>query len=314
MKISIIVPVYNAGIYLEHAVQSLMSNATEGHQFEILLVDDRSTDELTLHLLAKLEKNPMVSVLRQTVNGGPAKARNAGLRAATGDWVGFLDADDLMAPGTMEFRIKIISEMPDARWIVGNVLELRQEGVLSDSDHFSKMREVGKKIADDIFFLPKPTQEMLTWNILPVLGAMLIRKDVFIETEYLAEELTYGEDIHFCLVISAHAELYWTSRPCLHLRRHHDSLTKDVFRGAKAMPKASLMLLKDKRFRNFRKQLRWQHAANLRRLSMEHLKRGQRANALLTTLLAIRWVPNDSRNFKNLLKISLLSEKRLMEI
>ena len=54
MKISVIVPVYNAGIYLEHAVQSLMANITDQHQFEILLVDDNSTDELTLHLLAEL--------------------------------------------------------------------------------------------------------------------------------------------------------------------------------------------------------------------------------------------------------------------
>ena len=253
-------------------------------------------------------------MLRQPVNGGPAKARNVGLRAATGDWVGFLDADDLMAPGTMAFRLKIIKEVPDVRWILGNVLEIRQKDVLSDENHFSKIKEVGKEIAPDIFFLRQPTKEMLTWNILPVLGAMLIRKDVFIETKYLAEELTYGEDIHFCLVISAHADLYWTPQPCLHLRRHHDSLTKDVFRGAKAMPKASLMLLKDKRFRNFRKQLRWQHAANLRRLSMEHLKKGQRIDAILTTLLAIRWVPNDLRNFKNLSKILLLTEKRLMQI
>lgn len=124
---------------------------------------------------------------------------------------------------------------------------------------------------------------MLTWSTLPVLGTMLIRKDVFSETEYLAEELTYGEDVNFCLVVSAHAELYWTLLPSLHLRRHHDSITKDVFRNAKTMPKASIMLPKDKKFRNFRKQSSWQHTANVRRLSMEHLKRKQRVDALLTT-------------------------------
>src|SRR6476620_1789237 len=106
MKFSIIVLVYNAGIFLPEAVQSVLDNTSEGYELEILLIDDKSTDNVTLSLLDDFEKRPGIRVIRQTENGGPAKARNAGLRAATGDWIGFLDADDMMAPDTMAHRLR----------------------------------------------------------------------------------------------------------------------------------------------------------------------------------------------------------------
>ncbi|WP_194710981.1 glycosyltransferase family 2 protein [Noviherbaspirillum soli] len=300
MKVSIIVPVFNAGTFLREAVQSALNNTAEGYELEILLVDDKSTDEVTLSLLDGFEKDPQIRVIRQTENGGPAKARNAGLRVATGDWVGFLDADDIMAPGTMEHRINVIKQIPEARWLLADILEMRRPNELSHENHFATIQNVGKVIAPSLYHLSRPTKEMLEWPMLPVLGAMLVRKDVFAETGLLGEKLTYGEDIHFCLVLSRYADLYWTPKPCLYLRRHHESMTKDTFRGAQAMPKASLLLLKDKQFYPYKKQLRWQHAANLRLLSKAYANNGNKLRAIISAISALRWVPNDMRNIKAL--------------
>lgn len=245
-----------------------------------------------------MKKTPKIRVIRQSHNGGPAKARNAGIRAATGEWICFLDADDVMAPDAMALRLKIIDQMPDLRWLVADILEIRQPGKLSHEAHFTQLQNKSEQIAPEIFRLPRPTREMLTWGILPVLGAMMIRRDLFSVTGLFSEELTYGEDVHFCLLLSCHADLYWTPRPCLHLRRYHESMTKDTFRGAREMPKSSLMLLKDNRFKNFRKQLRWQHSANLRLLSGEYRKRGLKRDAFISALAALYWVPHDGKNFK----------------
>jgi glycosyltransferase involved in cell wall biosynthesis len=302
MKISIIVPVFNAGIFLTDAVQSIFSNETKEHQFEIILIDDKSTDGVTLSLLDELEKKPEIRVIRQIENGGPAKARNAGLRIATGDWIGFLDADDMMAPGTMASRLEIIKNVPEARWLLADILEMRRPNELFHENHFSKIHNEGTEIVPGVFRLNRPTSEMLNWGILPVLGAMMIRSDVFSETGLFGEELTYGEDIHFCLVLSRHADLYWIPKPCLYLRRYHESMTKDTFRGAQAMPKSSLLLIHDIRFRAFKKQLRWQHAANLRLLSSAYIKHRNRTDAIASALSALRWVPNDTRNVKALLE------------
>lgn len=306
MKISIIIPVYNAGPFLSEAIKSINDNKTNDHSFEIILIDDKSTDETTLMLIRSLENDPDIRVIRQSINGGPAKARNAGIRAATGDWIGFLDADDLMAPGTMRNRIDVIKQVPGARWILGDILEMRRKNELSHENHFAAIKNHGTEVAPDVYRLVRPTREMLNWSILPVLGAMLIHRDVFKNTGLLGEKLTYGEDIHFCLVLSRHADLYWMTHACLYLRRHHESMTKDVFRGAQSMPKASLLLLKDKQFRQFRKQLRWQHAANLRTLSKSYIFHGNKFGAIVSAAAAIRWVPNDRRNFEAF-KDSLLS-------
>lgn len=58
MKITIIVPVFNAGKFLEDALASIFNNEVSGHELEIILIDDRSIDTITLALLAQYEKNP----------------------------------------------------------------------------------------------------------------------------------------------------------------------------------------------------------------------------------------------------------------
>ena len=90
-KISIIVPAYNAELYLKRCVDSLLNQTID--ETEIILVDDGSTDktpELCDYYAATYES---VKVIHKT-NGGPSNARNAGIESATGRYIGFVDADD----------------------------------------------------------------------------------------------------------------------------------------------------------------------------------------------------------------------------
>lgn len=95
VKVSIIVPVYNAREYLEDTVHALLEQTLT--DYEILLIDDGSTDgsgELC-HSLTK--KHPQVSAYT-IPNGGPGHARNFGIQQAQGEYIGFCDADDLPDP------------------------------------------------------------------------------------------------------------------------------------------------------------------------------------------------------------------------
>ena len=94
-KISVIVPIYNAIKYLGATVESLLS-VTEP-DIEIILVDDGSTDGSGE--LCNTVFDTRVRVIHKE-NGGVSSARNAGLAVATGDYIGFLDADDLIYPDT----------------------------------------------------------------------------------------------------------------------------------------------------------------------------------------------------------------------
>ncbi|WP_426112986.1 glycosyltransferase family A protein [Massilia sp. PWRC2] len=92
VNISAIVPAYNVERYIEAALASLLGQSAPFH--EILIVDDGSTDG-TAAMLGQYLAHPLVRIVR-TANGGQGRARNLALRMATGNYVYFFDADDLL--------------------------------------------------------------------------------------------------------------------------------------------------------------------------------------------------------------------------
>lgn len=98
-KVSIIVPVYNSAPYLPACLDSILN---QSHQhLQVILVNDGSTDQSLEVCRAYEAADPRVQVLDQD-NGGVAQARNLGLTQVTGDFVGFVDSDDLLAPDFYE--------------------------------------------------------------------------------------------------------------------------------------------------------------------------------------------------------------------
>lgn len=95
VTISIIVPVYNAEAFLTRCVESILGQSLTS--LELILVDDGSTDQSPALCDAFAAKDTRIRVLH-TQNAGPSAARNAGLSAATGDYIGFADADDRADP------------------------------------------------------------------------------------------------------------------------------------------------------------------------------------------------------------------------
>lgn len=98
--VSVIVPVYNVEPYLRECLRSILASSVS--PLEIIAVDDGSGDSSPA-ILDEFAQEGRIKVIHQS-NGGPSKARNAGLAAATGEYVGFVDADDWIEPtmyGTM---------------------------------------------------------------------------------------------------------------------------------------------------------------------------------------------------------------------
>ena len=114
---TVIIPVYNGERFIRRAVDSVLKQTLPPVQ--IIVVDDGSKDP-TREILTT-EYGDKVTLICQT-NGGPAKARNAGLRVATGEFVAFLDADDFWEPLKLETQLKMLERHPDA---VGNYTGLR---------------------------------------------------------------------------------------------------------------------------------------------------------------------------------------------
>lgn len=94
-KLSVIIPVYNGERFLRSCIESVQKQ-TEA-EIEIILVDDGSTDRSGAICDALAQEDSRIQVIHQT-NAGVSAARNAGMAAATGEYLGFVDADDTIAP------------------------------------------------------------------------------------------------------------------------------------------------------------------------------------------------------------------------
>lgn len=109
VKVSVIMPCYNQGIYLEEAVASVLNQTFRN--FEVIVVNDGSTDPYTVELLANYRR-PHTRVLH-TPNQGLAAARNAGIAAAAGEYILPLDADDKIGHRYLERAVAVLERDPD---------------------------------------------------------------------------------------------------------------------------------------------------------------------------------------------------------
>ena len=105
--LSIIIPVYNAVQYIEMCVESIFSGTSR--DLEVLLIDDGSTDASGL-LCDQLAKKYSGIRVFHTENRGLAEARNLGLQHAAGQYIGFVDADDTVAPNMFETMLRCMRE------------------------------------------------------------------------------------------------------------------------------------------------------------------------------------------------------------
>lgn len=101
IKLSIIIPVYNAEKYLRRCVDSILEQRTNTLSFELLLIDDGSTDKSGAICDEYALRDNRIRVFHKS-NGGVSSARNIGLNNAKGEWLTFVDSDDMLLPQSFD--------------------------------------------------------------------------------------------------------------------------------------------------------------------------------------------------------------------
>ena len=165
-KISVIIPVYNGEQFLAGAIQSVFDQ--KYHQLEIIVVDDGSTDNTQKIAEGFGEK---LRYIRKE-NGGPASARNKGLELAQGEFIAFIDADDVWVKDKLSRQLALFKKYKEPGIVIGLTLKTR---FLTED----KLEQPGVN--------PKSTFRLS-------LGSSLIKKSVFNEIGLLDEDLFLGED------------------------------------------------------------------------------------------------------------------------
>ena len=157
-KISVIMPAFNAGMTIVSAVESVIAQTFS--DWELLIVNDGSTDH-TLKQVAHFA-DQRIRVISQ-LNQGVASARNAGLDLAAGEFIAFLDSDDLWFPSKLEKQIKAFASFGNE---VGLVYT-KYRGFTDDSSDSHSLGFDGMELLSDDYY------SLLVMDYIPTLTVMI---------------------------------------------------------------------------------------------------------------------------------------------
>jgi len=192
MKFSIIMPVYNAERYMKKAVVSVLMQ--DFSDFELILADDGSQDRSYKIARAFCEIDPRVVVLHQE-NRGPSAARNIGIRKAVGEYLMFIDADDLLEPGALQTIDERLREDPVDMVCFGykTVRKNRNKEVAIDLKPEYRLYGTREEISKEQISIINSYFFYVVWN--KVFKASLIKGNGIL----MKEDLHIGEDYCFNL-------------------------------------------------------------------------------------------------------------------
>lgn len=205
-KISIITPAYNCEKYLPETVKSVFSQTFE--DWELLIIDDCSKDN-TYRCMKKLaEKDKRIRIFQNEVNSGSAATRNFGVCKAQGEWIAFLDGDDLWKPDKLEKQLAVLEQRPDARLIFTG------SGFM-DAD--------GRPIAYTLHVPEKINRSRLLRQNIISCSSVLIKKELITEFP-MPEESGIHEDFATWLsILERISWAYGVDEPLLVYRKARDS-------------------------------------------------------------------------------------------
>lgn len=195
-EVSVIVPVYNAEKTLSRSVESVLAQTEL--DWELWLVNDGSSDG-SLALCREYEAADLRIHVIDKPNGGVGSARNAGLDAAAGEYVAFLDSDDAYEPNFLK-TLLTLAKRESAPVVCGSVREVYPE---KNSEEKADILKAGVfRTPKDIlqsFFLDDPDWLFVCWN-------KLFRRELIGDTRFSA--LAIGEDALFCTELLVRCDVY----------------------------------------------------------------------------------------------------------
>ena len=228
-SVSVIIPTYNLKLLIERALLSVI-HQNGGHEIEIIIVDDCSTDE-TLTIIKNLAC-PFVKIIRQERNQGPAAARNRGLAIAKGDFMAFLDGDDFWEPDFLNETTKFLQTHPEA--VAVSVMQHHKTFNGKDSIVPAQSPVNQPVLLDDFYDFWAKYSHVCT-------GSALIRTSVAKATGGQREDFRVCEDLEFWALIATYGpwgfipKVLFTSDGGL-ITKKHGWLAKARKRWASAVP------------------------------------------------------------------------------
>ncbi len=231
-KISVVIPTYNRLGYLREALESVLRQTHAAD--EILVVDDGSTDGTEAAISALPAP---IRYIRQK-NAGPAAARNRGLREAKGDWIAFLDSDDLWVPTKLAEQMDFLEKNPEVDFLFAHMVNFGPAGEdtepeILDQSVYTYCRTHATDLRDFVNYL-------LRVNPVPT-STVIFRQSTIERVGYLREDIGYADDFQWWLRWALKTRCGFLDR-VLEKRRIHGS---NIIGDRRAMMISVLAVLKD---------------------------------------------------------------------
>ena len=227
--VSVVIPAYNCADYIGESLESVFSQSYR--PLEVIVVDDGSVDGTH----GAVRKWPDIIYVRQS-NGGPARARNAGIMRASGDYIAFLDADDLWTAGKLASQVSILESDSEIGLVFGDM-----KNFLADADDGPTMFEkygLGETYFGDSRLVLNPLAKLVRMNFIPT-GTVVARRRAIMVAGLFDEAFRQAEDWDLWLRTALRFRIAYTSNLVMRRRLHDTNASKQT----EAMSVAALQVL-----------------------------------------------------------------------
>lgn len=231
--ISIILPTYNRAHLLPRAIHSVLDQQYENLQ--IIIIDDGSTDDTPAVVMSIAD--PRIHYVRFEENQGIGAARHEGVSRARGEFIAFIDSDDLWLPGKLELQLRLFRSYPQLEVIFGGFLNI---------NHVNGSRELGFYQTQtglrqlEVRQLEPSAYEIISGFLRAILGSnfispstVMLKVDVIHRMGNFEPSLSGPEDFEFWWRLAAHSVRFaYTEQPLIERHKDSQSITSQTIRFA----------------------------------------------------------------------------------
>lgn len=180
-RISVVIPVYNAERTIERVLDSVLGQTAFDEILEIIVVNDGSTDnsaDIVKKYVSNHPSTPIIFVSQE--NKGASAARNLGMRRAQGEYIAFLDSDDVWLPFKIERQINVLEKHPEIVFLGAGY---------KDTPFYRRGRKIEKLFKAEI--------RDIYWSFFPVTPSVIFKREAIDRLGYFDESQRYCEDIGY---------------------------------------------------------------------------------------------------------------------
>ena len=233
LSVSVIIPTYNRASLLPRAVHSVVNQQYE--DLELIIIDDGSTDETPAVVSAIGDTR--IEVVRFEQNRGIGAARHEGVSRARGEFIAFIDSDDVWLPGKLELQMRLFQTYSHLDLIFGNYLNINHVAGISELV-FDKSRTKLKNLAtrpleDGVWEILSGYQHTILEHSFMATPTVMFRTEWIKRVGNFERTLSGPEDFEFWWRLAAHgARFAFVEQPLIERHKDSQSITSQTIRFA----------------------------------------------------------------------------------